>query len=66
MQLAIAQQMAGLGDPFELQQRILNGSGRYVEIAVQGMTLTNEAGVPARIVGSITVLEPHPSKPTYS
>lgn len=56
MQTAIARQMAGLNEPFHLVQRLQNGHGEYLSVEVKGLTLTNDAGIPSRIVGSIVVL----------
>lgn len=54
MQIAIAQQLAGMDEPFHLYQRIRNSNGEFIQVQVRGLTLTNDAGIPARIVGSIS------------
>ncbi len=54
MQIAVAQQLAGMDEPFHLHQRIRHASGEYLHVQVRGLTLTNDAGIPARIVGSIS------------
>lgn len=56
MQVAIAKQLAGIDEPFHLEQRIKDSSGSYLNIQVRGLTLTNDAGIPARIVGSISLI----------
>lgn len=57
MQVAIAKQLAGIDEPFHLEQRIQSASGDYLRVQVKGLTLTNDAGIPARIVGSISTME---------
>lgn len=58
MQMAIAQQLAGLDEPFHLSQRVRDASGCYRHVVVRGLTLVNDAGVPARIIGALTVVHP--------
>ncbi|WP_051196619.1 substrate-binding domain-containing protein [Jonesia quinghaiensis] len=57
MQMAIAQQLAGLNEPFHLTQRVRDASGCYRHVAVRALTLLNDAGVPARIIGALSLVQ---------
>ena len=56
LSMAIAAQLAGVGEPFALEQRVLNASGTYQWMLCRAVTVLSEAGNPARMVGSMNPL----------
>lgn len=56
LSMAIAAQLAGVEEPLVLEQRILTASGTYRWVLCRGVTVLNQAGCPARIVGAMTDL----------
>ncbi|WP_066464272.1 substrate-binding domain-containing protein [Sanguibacter suarezii] len=56
LSMAIAAQLAGVDEPFTLEQRVLDASGTYRWMLCRAVTVLNEAGSPARLVGAMTDL----------
>ena len=53
---AIAGQLAGTDEPLALEQRVLDASGTYRWVLCRAVTVVNEAGNPARLVGAMSDL----------
>ena len=56
LSMAVAAQLAGVDEPFVLEQRVLDASGAYRWMLCRGVTVLNEAGSPARMVGSLSAV----------
>lgn len=51
VQVAIASQLAGAATTLDLEHRMVNGSGRDIWVRCRATTVTDDAGVRARMVG---------------
>lgn len=56
LSMAIAAQLAGVDEPLALEQRVLDASGTYRWMLCRAVTVLNEAGSPARLVGAMSDL----------
>lgn len=56
LSMAIAAQLAGSDEPLALEQRVLDAQGEYRWVLCRAVTVLNEAGCPARLVGAMSDL----------
>lgn len=56
LSMAIAAQLAGVDEPLAVEQRVLDASGNYRWVLCRAVTVLNEAGCPARLVGAMSDL----------
>lgn len=56
VQSAIAKQLAGISEPLDLEHRIRAADGRELWVRARATTVTDDAGVRARMVGVLMVL----------
>lgn len=62
LSMAIAAQLAGVDEPLSLEQRVLDASGTYRWMLCRAVTVLNEAGIPARLVGAMRDLSEAPTR----
>ncbi len=51
VQIAIARQLAGAADPLDLEHRLVAADGREMWVRCRATTVTDDAGVRARMIG---------------